>query len=210
MLPTETYTIAEAAALTGLHRNTIRMRVKLGQLAADRAVGKFGEEYRISREALVVAGLLEAAEPESAHDAAEEGPTVSPAGAAHPPAETAPHTPSPHPSQELLGELMQRHEQAMFRLGFMEAELTRQKTLAANAEAQQAAARERELEVRELRRELERAQEREREIDELRALLREMERTTEALREEVERHRTAGERRWWGLLGRKGHPGEGR
>ena len=59
----ESYTIAETAALTGLHKNTIRMRVKLGQLAAERAVGKFGEEYRISRRVLVDAGLLAASEP---------------------------------------------------------------------------------------------------------------------------------------------------
>src|SRR4051812_15658398 len=61
----ETYTIAEAAALTGLHRNTIRMRVKLGQLMAERAIGKFGEEYRISRQTLVDAGLLAPTEPSS-------------------------------------------------------------------------------------------------------------------------------------------------
>ena len=51
-----TYTIAEAAALTGLHKNTIRMRVKIGQLEAQVRNGKFGEEYRISHAELVRAG----------------------------------------------------------------------------------------------------------------------------------------------------------
>ena len=58
MSQTSTYTIAEAAALTGLHRNTIRMRIKLGQLEATVRPGKFGDEYRISHSALVSAGLL--------------------------------------------------------------------------------------------------------------------------------------------------------
>ena len=39
-----TYTINEAAALTGLHRNTIRQRVKLGQLKATVEHGKFGDD----------------------------------------------------------------------------------------------------------------------------------------------------------------------
>jgi excisionase family DNA binding protein len=192
----ETYTIAEAAALTGLHRNTIRMRVKLGQLLAARAVGKFGEEYRISRQALVDAGLLAPPEPAPS----PEAPTA-PIGDAtlHSPHSGLP--PSGLPSQELLSDLLQRHEQAMFRLGFLESELGRQKSLAENAESLQAVARERELEVRDLRRELERAQEREREIDELRGLLREMERTTQQMRDEVERHRAAAARRWWHFFG---------
>src|SRR5438874_7243214 len=57
--PSATYTIAEAAAITGLHKNTIRMRVKLGQLDAQVRNGKFGEEYRISHAELVRAGLIE-------------------------------------------------------------------------------------------------------------------------------------------------------
>jgi excisionase family DNA binding protein len=195
----ETYTIAEAAALTGLHKNTIRMRVKLGQLAAQRAVGKFGEEYRISRQVLVDAGLLAPPEPPPSPEPTVEVPP--------PPADTASASPG-LPSQELLSDLLQRHEQAMFRLGFLEAELVRHKALAENAESLQAAARERDWELRELRRELERAQEREREIDELRALLREMERNTEHMREEVERHRAVAARRWWHFF--SGRRAEGR
>jgi excisionase family DNA binding protein len=196
----ETYTIAETAALTGLHKNTIRMRVKLGQLAAERAVGKFGEEYRISRRVLVDAGLLAAPEP----------PTPSPQAPAEvgirPPETASPSTAAP--SQELMADLLQRHEQAMFRLGFLEAELVRHKALAENAESLQNTAREREWEIRDLRRELERAQEREREIDELRSLLREMEHNTEQMREEVERHRAAANRRWWHFF--TGRRAEGR
>lgn len=190
-------TIAEAAALTGLHKNTIRMRVKLGQLTAERAVGKFGEEYRISHEALIEAGLLAPPIPPE--------PSPPPAAPGSPP----PAEPTPHmPSQAVLADLLQRHEQAMFRLGYLEAELVRHKALAENAESLQTAAREREIEVRELRRELERAQERVREIDELRSLLREMERNTEQMREEVERHRIAASRRWWHFGRAKHHQPE--
>ena len=56
------------------------------------------------------------------------------------------------------------------------------------------------MEVHELRRDLERAQERVREIEELRGLVREMERDTERMREEVERYRAAASRSWWQLL----------
>jgi excisionase family DNA binding protein len=201
-LQAESYTIAEAAALTGLHKNTIRMRVKLGQLPAERAMGKFGEEYRITRQSLVEAGLLAPPDPPPAAFTIPEAETL-------PSLEAAPPPPS-QVSQELLADLLQRHEQAMFRLGFLEGELGRQKALAENAESLQVEVRERELEVRELKRELERAQEREREIDELRTLLREMERTTEQMREEVERHRLAASRRWWHFFSSKRHQPNGR
>jgi excisionase family DNA binding protein len=193
----ETLTIAEAAALTGLHKNTVRMRVKLGQLAAQRAVGKFGEEYRISRTALIEAGLLALPDP------APSSSLSSPHSA------VAEDTTPTMPSQAIITDLLQRHEQAMFRLGFLEAELVRHKTLAENAESLRVTAREREMEVRELRRDLERAQERAREIDELRSLLREMERNTEHMREEVERHQAAASRRWWHFGRAKHHQPEG-
>jgi excisionase family DNA binding protein len=192
-----TYTIAEAAALTGLHKNTIRMRVKLGQLRAERAAGKFGEEYRINRAALVQAGLLAPAETPLT-------PTVTP------PVDDAAsleqvRSDTPHmASQTAMLDLLQRHEQSMYRLGWLEAELSRHKALAENAESLQQAARQRELELRELQRELERAQERNREIEELRNVVREMERETERMREEVERHRAMAARRWWHpLVGKK-------
>ena len=187
-----TYTISEAAALTGLHKNTIRMRIKLGQISALRAPGKFGEEYRITQEALVTAGLLAPPEP----------PPVPPESAAAPLTETRSTPADTHSmaSQEALSDLFQRHEHSMFRLGYLEAELARHKALAENAESLQTVAREREMEVRELRRDLERAQERVREIEELRGLVREMERDTERMREEVERYRAAASRSWWQLL----------
>src|SRR6186997_1342318 len=56
---THSYTIAQAAALTGLHRNTIRMKVKAGQIPAEARPGKFGVEYRISRQVLIDVGLLD-------------------------------------------------------------------------------------------------------------------------------------------------------
>lgn len=186
----QTYTIAEAAALTGLHKNTIRMRVKLGQLAAHRTAGKFGEEYRITRQTLVEAGLLTPPE-------YEPTPAVS-----HEPAPGAEsrleQTGTPYnASHAALQDLFQRHEQSMFRLGYLEAELTRHKALAEHAESLQSAAHEKEAEIRELRRELQHAQEREREIDELRETVRRMERETDRMREEVERHRAAARHPWW-------------
>jgi len=192
-----TYTIAEVAALTGLHKNTIRMRVKLGQIAAQRAHGKFGEEYRISRRALIEAGLL--TPPEEPPTAAVSPPPEQ-AGTIEPPLPDTPHM----ASQAALSDLFLRHEHSMYRLGWLEAELARHKALAEHAESLQVAAQEKELEIRELQRELERAQERAREIDELRSLVRTMESDTERLREEVESHRAAASRRWWHLFFGKG------
>lgn len=200
-----TYTIAGAAALTGLHKNTIRMRVKLGQLEAERFPGKFGQEYRIHRIALIHAGLLPPDEPLPAPPISPPiTPTVSPPDRD---GDTPRQSPDPQPGsvQIPLLDLLQRHEQSMYRLGWLEAELARHKALAEHAESLQEAAREREQELRELRRELERAQERNREIEELRALVRDMEQETERMHHEVERHRTAASRRWWhALLGRRG------
>jgi excisionase family DNA binding protein len=187
-----TYTIAEAAALTGLHKNTIRMRIKLGQIPALRAPGKFGEEYRISQDTLVTAGLLSPPDTPST-------PPEAPSTQATPAEPSTSDTPAMAPQTALL-DLFQRHEHSMFRLGYLEAELARHKALADNAESLQSVAQEREIEIRELRRDLERAQERVREIEELRGLVREMERDTERMREDVERYRTAASRPWWQLL----------
>src|SRR5712691_91640 len=109
----QTYTIAEAAALTGLHKNTIRMRIKLGQIPALRAPGKFGEEYRISQEALVAAGLLTPPDTPPAPEPSDSAPSTPP---------EAPLTDTPPmASQTALLDLFQRHEHSMFRLGFLEA-----------------------------------------------------------------------------------------
>jgi excisionase family DNA binding protein len=191
-----TYTIAEAAALTGLHKNTIRMRIKLGQIAAQRAQGKFGEEYRLTQAALIDAGLL--TPPEHPSPLAATAPLEQTERA------PAPSPDTPHmASQGALLDLFQRHEHSMYRLGWLEAEMARHKALAEHAESLQVEAGEKELENRELRRELERAQERIREIEELRSLVREMERDTERMREEVESHRAAASRRWWQFFPRK-------
>ncbi len=140
------YSISEVAALTGLHRNTIRLRIRLGQLEADVRPGKFGDEYRITPAALNRAGMLTpGAEPvaESPTDGAEvpedPQPTFEPAtvedggdlladpgGALVPPA-----------AGDALRELVLRHEQAMFRLGYLQAELEQTRALAARAESLQ-------------------------------------------------------------------------
>jgi excisionase family DNA binding protein len=197
MSESRTYTIAEAAALTGLHKNTIRNRVKGGTLTAEVRVGKFGEEYRLAHDALVAAGLL-AGEYVAPGDAnaeilgEEEG--------------SGELLPTPHGN---LAELFRRHEQAVYRLGWLEAELQRTKALAENAESLQNERVEREVELRDLKRELERAQTRAREADELRRMLLDLQQEAAGLRQEVETRRAAeaaaqaaASKRWWWLRAR--------
>jgi excisionase family DNA binding protein len=189
MPETKSYTIAEAAALTGLHKNTIRTKVKTGLLAAEVRVGKFGEEYRITHDALVEAGMLtgEYVGPGDLMEEAEEPNGAMP------------------PAHGNLADLFRRHEQAVYRLGWLEAELARTRALAENAESLQEQSVARELELRDLQRELERAHARAREADELRRTLSEMEQETLRLRQEIEARRAAEEaaaRRWWRWWGR--------
>jgi excisionase family DNA binding protein len=195
MPESRTYTIAEAAALTGLHRNTIRTKVKGGLLAAEVRVGKFGEEYRVSHDALVEAGLLagEYVAPEDGLLEPEDGP-----GEGLPPAAAG------------LADLFRRHEQAVYRLGWLEAELARTRALAENAESLQQESIEREVELRDLRRELERAQVQARDAENLRRMLQDLEREATSLRQEVESQRAAEQaaaeqaaaRRWWAFWAR--------
>ena len=144
MRQSQTYTISEAAGLTGMHRNTIRTRIRLGQLEATVHQGKFGEEYRITREALVKAGLLSSSGP--LDEAAEAEPVFQAHVVDTPeePAESSTAEPEAPAEQhalantvKALGELYQRHEQAMFRLGYLQGELERAKALAESAESLQ-------------------------------------------------------------------------
>lgn len=135
MQKTQTYTIAEVAALTGMHRNTIRQRIRLGQLDASVQQGKFGEEYRIAHEALIRAGLVDGAGPLGSASVVE---TLDPEHAAAEPLDAQP-VPEPgamsQNTVQALTELYQRHEQAMFRLGYLQGELERVKALAETAES---------------------------------------------------------------------------
>ena len=197
----DTYTIAEAAALTGLHKNTIRMRVKLGQLEAQVRHGKFGEEYRIAHAALVRAGLIEAVldGTETPLDDRESNSDNE-----LQPVDDHPDAAAPELAMAAsLAELFQRHEQAMFRLGFMQSEMDRLKALSESAESlrQDQATRDMELErlrrqlgeAREqardaetLRRDLEQARARLRDAEDLRRLFTEMEEEAGRLRAAVE------------------------
>jgi hypothetical protein len=213
------YTIAEAAALTGLHKNTIRLRVKLGQLEAQVRQGKFGEEYRITHAALVRAGLIEgvldAAESPLGELVVEPPPEEEEAALAPARSESG----LPAAVQGSLAELFQRHEQAMFRLGFMQSEMDRLKALAENAESlrqeqtdagreldrlrrQLDDAREQARAAETLRRELEQARERLQAAEDMRRLLAEMEQETSRLRAAVE----ASQQRkpWWKRLAGSG------
>jgi hypothetical protein len=190
MPDTKSYSIADAAALTGLHKNTIRTKVKNGLLAAEVRIGKFGEEYRITHDALVEAGMI-------------SGEYVSPAEADE--QEDALGEPFA-PPQGNLAELFRRHEQAVYRLGWLEAELARTRALAENAESLKEQQVAREMEMRNLRRELEHALSRAREAEELRKMLLEREEEASRLRHEVEARRAAEEaaaaRRWWAFWAR--------
>lgn len=190
-----TYTINEAAALTGLHRNTIRQRIRLGQLDATIQPGKFGDEYRIAHGALVSAGLLDAQGPLGEEVPAEavldaeftpEGETGARVQTAVPIEEThgeGAHALA-HSTLTALAELYQRHEQAMFRLGYLQSELERVKSLAETAESlqQDRAARDEQLDT--LRGALHESQlEKERQAREAETLRLELERAQERLRE---------------------------
>jgi len=177
MSESETYTIAEAAALTGKSRNTIRMKVRLGQLDATVQNGKFGEEYRISRRALVKAGLLEDAGPLDDGPDAPLGPETRLEAEAEQPASNGA---AGAVAVEALAELYQRHEQAMFRLGYMQGELDRMKALAETAESLREDRKHQELEMQALKRALE---EQARQTEEAEALRVELEQARRRLQE---------------------------
>jgi excisionase family DNA binding protein len=202
MRQSQTYTISEAAGLTGLHRNTIRTKIRLSQLEATVQQGKFGEEYRISREALIRAGLLSGAGP--LEEAEEAEPVYEADLVERTPEPEAPNPESqPEPNGSVLastvaalGDLYQRHEHAMFRLGYLQGELERVKALAENAESlqkdndargQQLQALQQALAEKEAQAaETERVQ---RELETARAQLREM----EALRHDLDRLKSLAE-----------------
>jgi excisionase family DNA binding protein len=188
-MPKDTdYTINEVAALTGLHRNTIRMRIRTGHLQAEVRHGKFGEEYRISQRALADAGMLTSASDEDGSN--EE---LSRSGSEKESALSQ--------SVAALSDLYQRHEQAMFRLGYMQGELERTKALAETAESLRAENDSAQQELETLRDAL---AAREAEAAEAERLRRELEQTkrqlavVEALRQELDSLKElAAKRPWW-------------
>jgi hypothetical protein len=218
MRKTQTYTIVEASALTGLHRNTIRQRIRMGQLDASVQHGKFGEEYRISHTALVRAGLLDGAGPLSGTILVDE-----PRGAEHHAddeddetidAEHVVEADALAGSVQALTELYQRHEQAMFRLGYLQGELERVKALAETAESLREQSVAKDQEVQQLRtalddkaRQAAEAETLRLELDRAKGDLQEMERLRQdleglralAIRQEtvIEMLETAKRRPWW-------------
>jgi len=184
----QTYTISEVSQLTGLHRNTIRTKIRVGGLDAEIKQGKFGDEYRVSREALVRAGLI----PETP---SENGSPTSPVFEADLVGRTPPEELASGSGPDVLAgtvaalsDLYQRHEQAMFRLGYLQGELERAKALAETAESLREAHDARGEEVSSLRmaleakeRHAEEAEQARRELEAARLQLREMERLREDL-----------------------------
>lgn len=209
-----TYTINEAASLSGRHPNTIRQKIKGGQIPATVTQGKFGDEYRIAHEDLVAAGLLPADGPLS--EAGAPGPRLdtevveegvpSDLEAVSQVAESSTVLAG---TVQALGELYQRHEQAMFRLGYMQGELDRLKALEETAESLrrdnavrtqemqdlQTALAEKEQQAQEaarLRQELEHAQARLREMEALRTDIEQLKSlTAEHLAAQSQKHP------WW-------------
>ena len=216
----QTYSINEAAALTGLHRNTVRQRIRLGQLEATIEQGKFGEEYRITHEALIRARMLPESGPlgDSEDDVFEAHVTED--GAGHGRADEAPadNGAVTHTTLAALAELYQRHEQAMFRLGYLQGELERVKALAETAESlrQDKSAHEEEIrtlrtsldeqerhaaEAEAARQELARARER---LQEMQGLLADLDHLkTQVARQEgvIEALQTSQRRPWWRFWG---------
>lgn len=188
-MPKDTsYTINEVAALTGLHRNTVRMRIRTGQLHAEVRHGKYGEEYRISQQALADAGMLT-----SALDGDGEHEELS---RSEPPSESVLSQ-----SVAALSDLYARHEQAMFRLGYMQGELDRTKALAETAESLRAENESARSEMDTLRQAL---ADREAQAAEAERLRQELEQArsqlvvVEALREELDSLKVlAAKRPWW-------------
>lgn len=218
MSQSRTYTINEAAALTGRHPNTIRQKIKTGQLEAAVTQGKFGEEYRIAHETLVKAGLLSAAGPlgETSNGAVLDAEFTDERLHPRSEPEEKEEAPVPQASIAALGELYQRHEQAMFRLGYLQGELERLKALEETAESLRADNDARSQEVQQLRAALAETErqaqdaerlrlEKEREAQEKERLREELERTRERLHEmeqlrqdiELLKAQTAQQRPWW-------------
>lgn len=210
-----TYTINEAAGLTGLHKNTIRQRVRLGQLKATIQQGKFGEEYRISHEALIEAGLL----PDSGPlDTPQEAVLDAEVRSGDEPGGDASPSSNVEAPVAALTELYQRHEQAMFRLGYMQGELDRVKALAETAESLRQDNEQREREVRSLRQALEQREGQAAEAERLRQELADTQarlQEIEALRQSIQHLKTLadeqervintleekGKRPWWKVWG---------
>src|SRR5262249_16345916 len=138
---------------------------------------------RISRQTLVESGLLDAT---ASIDPPPDAEVLAPVEA---------NLVADSSLRVALRDLFFHHENAMFRMGYMEAELARTKALAADAESLQVERRTQEQEIAQLRRELDHARARLAEIEELRSLLAEMERETARLRAEVESYRQEEERR---------------
>ena len=144
-------TIGQAAAITGLHKNTIRAYIKQGRLAAEVVRGKYGVEYRISRPALAalaafVAPLVDGTAveadgtpPDGAPAAAgvvsgaESGPSDGPVGDGSgrdsqglPEATGTPNTPhtlSLEPLVGLVRQLQEENRNLAGQLGFVQAQL---------------------------------------------------------------------------------------
>jgi excisionase family DNA binding protein len=173
-------TIREASRLIGRTPATLRRYIRSGRLTAVKEAGKFGEEYKISREDLLALGFAATSEDLPVR--------VEPAR----PLTVIPHEEGPSVPLSLYNELLMKHERILVQYGMIRAggqKLLEYKAEAESKEADLLEARERlqslrlraTREIKSLRRQL---REREIEVEE---------RTIEAtlLRETVKRLETA-------------------
>lgn len=109
-------TIREAAQLIGRTSATIRRYIRGGRLAAEKHVGKFGEEYKIRQEDLLALGLPVTDSGPSAALARSESRPPAVAEPAAPPASREIAVPI-----SLYNELLIKHEQMLVQYGMIRA-----------------------------------------------------------------------------------------
>jgi excisionase family DNA binding protein len=151
------YTIMQAAALLGVHANTLRKRIRAGKLPATLVEGPTGQEYRIPAEAVrVAAGERHSHGPQGAFgvvDTGPERPAVEVGTRETPPADGVTHQPDStgEPpagaaiqtvararemaayTEELLGPWRRRLEEQAEEIGTLRAELRQAQATAQEA-----------------------------------------------------------------------------
>jgi excisionase family DNA binding protein len=151
------YTITQAAALLGVHANTLRKRIRAGKLPAALVEGPTGQEYRIPAEAIhTAAGERQSPGPQGAFgvvDTGPERPAVEIGTRETPPANGVTHQPDSisEPSagaaiqtvararemaaytEELLGPWRRRLEEQAEEIGTLRAELRQAQATAQEA-----------------------------------------------------------------------------
>ena len=108
-------TIRKAAHLIGRTPATVRRYIRSGRLPAEKSKGKFGDEYKISRDDLLALGLFPSAVPSS--DPVKKSEALQPR-----PQTAAPvHTGEVMVPISVYNELLMKHEQMLVQYGMIRA-----------------------------------------------------------------------------------------